>query len=156
MDAVRYGGNWYVPRRWRSLAESICASLQDAGWGHNWMSPALPIATSPQLAKGLAVGLEMEVDEILADLHSDRSRARAANREDIGPRAAETFMVRLRGVGARVVAYAQILGEDNVAGARFRIHDAMIELDAVLEGGVDFDQQWAIVERERAQNGGAL
>lgn len=155
MDAVRYGGNWYIPRVWRSLAETLCTAFQTAKWGHNWMVPALPIATSAQLSAGLAHGLEAEVDEVLADIFADRARAKEEGRLDIGQRAAETFMVRLRGVGQRVVGYTDLLG-GFVDELRFRIHDAMIELDKVLDGGLDFAQQWAMVERERAANGGPV
>lgn len=157
LDAVRYGGNWYVPRVWRSLAESICTTLQESGWGVNWMAPALPIATSAQLSMGLALGLEAEVDEILADLAKDRERARSGGkRDDIGPRAAETFMVRLRGVGERVVAYAAILGADLESDVRDRIHDAMVELDALLEGGVSIEAEWRKVVDARNANGGVI
>lgn len=157
LDAIRYGGNWYVPRVHRTLAESLCETLQNAGWGTNWMTPALPIATCAQLAMGLALGLEAEMDEILAELAGDRERARAGGkREDIGPRAAETFMVKLRRVGERVIAYNAMLGEDLANNVRLRIHDAMIELDSILEGGVCFEAEWRKVVDARNANGGVI
>ncbi len=156
LDAVRYGGCWYVPRSNRALAESICTTLQEAGWGTNWMAPALPIATSTQLSLGLALGLGMEVDAVLAKLGEDRARARAEGREDIGVRAAETFMVRLRAVGERVIGYSATLGEEHTEFVRMRIHDAMIELDSILEGGVCFEAEWRKVVDARNENGGVI
>lgn len=155
LDAVRYGGNWYVPRTSRALAESICETLRESGWGTEWITPALPIATSSQLALGVSFGLEKEVDDVIADLVAARKSARDAGRDDIGTRAAETFMVRLRAVGERVIAYSYHLGADLEANVRNRIHDAMVELDGVL-GGVSFESEWGKVIAARNANGGVL
>lgn len=155
MDAVRYGGNWYVPRNRRAIAESICETLRESGWGTDWITPALPIATSTQLALGVCIALEKEVDDVIKDLVAARKEARDTDREDIGTRAAETFMVRLRGVGERVIAYSFHLGPELESTVRNRIHDAMVELDTVL-GGVSFESEWGKVIEARNAKGGVL
>ncbi len=156
LDAVRYGFGWYVPRRHRNVAESICAVFWgEARWGDAWMDPPLPVASSAQLSLGLANGLKLEVEEVLVDLANARARVRDAKSDqtvDIGPRAAETYMVRLTRVAARVMSYVDTLGAENVNACRDSIHDAMIELDAVLDGGVtaDWNGIWSKIENDRA------
>lgn len=136
LGGVRYGTGWYVPRANRQIAEAITAVLWgDAHWGEGWMDPPLPVATSAQLATGIAKGLIAEVGEVSAELIRVREARQAAG-GDIGQRAAEGFVIRFRAVDQRVAAYANLLGPDNVADCRATIADAMIALDSVLEGGV--------------------
>jgi hypothetical protein len=150
LDGVRYGGNWYVPRQHRMLAEAICQTFQAAGWGRSWMSPPLPIATSDQLARGVANGLQGEVGDVVGEIAHLRDLAKADGKVDIGERAATSAMIRLRGIGERIVAYADMLGETLVEECRFTIHDAMVDLDGVL-GAHDFEREWSEVATARAQ-----
>lgn len=162
LDAVRYGFGWYVPRVHRAEAEEICTAFwNEARWGESWCDPPLPVATSAQLAVGIANGLMMEVDEILEDLSQRREKIRADRPgekppADIGPTAAENFMIRFGRVSQRIVAYSDLLGADGVEECRDRINDAMIELDAVLDGGVDANAEWTRAQAARMGNGGVL
>lgn len=170
---VRYGAGWYVPREHRAIAEQIAETFWvEERWGEAWMYPPLPVASSDQLSRGIAFGLQAEVDEQLALLGAQRRRLREmrgghdrngnaveggahddkGELVDIGARAAESFAVRFARVGHRVAAYAAQLGDDLVAECTARIHDAMIEIDAVLEGGATKDGVFrdVIVEQETA------
>jgi hypothetical protein len=162
LEAVRYGFGWYVPRVHRAQAEAICSVFwNEARWGECWMDPPLPVATSAQLAMGIANGLIAEVGEVFADLVRQRDILRTKRDDitaDIGPRAAENFMVRLTRIGTRVCAYDGILGTAGTAACKESIHDIMVELDNVLEGGVsgDWNGIWERIEAERLANGGSL
>lgn len=162
LEAVRYGFGWYVPRVHRAQAEAICQTFwTEARWGECWMDPPLPVATSAQLAMGISNGLIAEVAEVFADLIRQREILRAKRDDqtaDIGPRAAENFMVRLTRIGARVCAYDTILGASGTAACKESIHDIMVELDTVLEGGVtgDWNGIWQKIEDERKASGGSL
>lgn len=144
-DAVRYGGNWYVPRNNRAAAEALCEAFWAGGWGTSWMRPALPIATSAQLSLGLALGLETEVNEVMADLALQRQEAQKQGKQDISEKVATSFMIRLRAIGTRMITYSNILGDENIENCRNHIHDAMIELDKLLE--VNFDSEWTTMKK---------
>lgn len=151
LNAVRYGVGWYVPRAKRQIAEAIVESFVEVGWGESWMNPPCPVATSSQMATGIAKGLAAEVAEVMLDLKNTRDKLRAAKNDqkaDIGPRAAETFMIRFSRCGARMVSHAAVLGKDLLAECQDVVHDAMIELDAVLEGGItaDWNGTWSTIE----------
>ncbi len=140
LGAVRYGFGWYVPRRTRQIAEQICTVFwNEEHWGDAWCDPPLPVASTEQLAMGISNGLVAEVAEVMADLIKMREKIRPTKgdpKADIGPRAAETFMIRFARVGAHVVTFTHLLSADHLAHCREAIHDAMVELDTVLEGGV--------------------
>ncbi len=152
LDAVKYGGNWYVPRRHRATAERIVAAFCPS-WGNDWMEPPLPIASCDQLARGLSNGPMSEVDKVLADLAYQRQVASEQGREDVGERAACTFLGRLRTIAQRVVAYGALLGDDHVGECRRRVHAAMVDLEAQRgDGGFSserFDLIWDEIERDR-------
>jgi len=151
LDGVRYGGNWYVPRSSRTIAETLCEVLREDGWGKNWMNPPLPIATSAQLSMGIAIALQEEVDDVMEEFLRLRKMAQDDGRKDVGETGASNMMVRLRFVGERIVGFSHLMGEENTQGCRNRIHDAMVELDGIL-GAHDFDKEWhAIVEGRQAK-----
>lgn len=132
--AVKYGGNWYVPKKHRAVAESIVTQFKT--WGADWMEPPLPIATSAQLAQGLANGLKREVDDELGRLEAQRKERRRQKQDedaDIGETAAQSFMTKLRGVLARVAAYEQLLGAECVAECKARVSAAMVEVSKSLD-----------------------
>lgn len=156
LGGVRLGFGWYVPREHRAIAEQIADTFwNEARYGERWICPPLPVATSAQLQRGIADGLCAEVDEQLALLDGQRRKLRAARGGfdangvafdggwydetgklvDIGSRAAESFAVRFARVGHRIGYYATQLGDALVSDCNMRIHDAMIEIDLVLEGG---------------------
>lgn len=142
LDGVRYGGNWYIPRRTRALVSALCEAFRAVGWGRAWMTPALPIATSSQLAIGLANGLADEAGEIGGEIRAARDKAIAANRADIGDRAAENFVARLRDVGRRMATYANLLGDDGIHACHVAFCDTAIELTSVLPS-LDPEAEWS-------------
>lgn len=141
LHAVRYGGNWYVPRATRAIAEGLCAAFAAAGWGRAWMTPALPIATSAQLALGLAYGLSDEAGEIAGLVRTERAAAALRGAENLGERRAQTLLARLRDVGARMARYAETLGPA-LASCHVAFCDAMIELSTVIPT-VDPEREWS-------------
>lgn len=138
-DAVRLGGNWYVPQRFRAEAEMVCEVFSEA-WGRGWMQP-IPVATSAQIARGVSNGLVEECGVIAADITKARAAAIEDGREDISERAAKTLMLRLRFVSTRVAKHLETIGDDGAEWVRTAIRDAMIALESVL-GAVDFAAEW--------------
>lgn len=100
------------------------------------------IATSAQLALGLANGLADEAGEIASEIRDAREKAIAANRADVGERAAETFAARLRDVGRRMATYAMLLGETGLHACHVAFCDAAIELTSVLPA-LDPEAEWS-------------
>lgn len=117
LSAVKYGGNWYIPRRHRATAERICETFHRAGWGENWMVPALPIATTEQLAQGLANGLAGEIAEIIDEVDEAKATA-AAKDKPMAEMTASRLLVQLRNVAERVCQYGALLGDKHVAACR--------------------------------------
>jgi hypothetical protein len=166
LAAVRYGGCWYVPRVSRAQATALVNAFRVA-WGRDWIYPALPVATGPELALGVAQGLISEVEDTAAALEADRTRARQARTQalainpetklagDIGAAAAESYMMRFRAVGDRILNYAAILGAENVEHCRSVLFDGMIVLDVLLEtaGAMDLPAEWAALEIARRRAG---
>ncbi len=157
--AVKYGGNWYVPRKHRDTAIALVEAFKT--WGENWMDPPLPIATTSQLAQGLANGLRAEVDEELRKLEHQRKLVREKTNDpkaDVGERAATNFMQRFRVIGERVCAYEAILGADMVATCREKVRVAMMELNELLDGGIveRFANIWDEIKLDIERNGGVL
>jgi hypothetical protein len=181
-SAVRFGVGWYVPACHADAAGKLCAAVA-AVWGTDWIVPALPVATSDQLRDGIVRGLTGEVDGLMARLTTERATAKAARDNamhvaqlatdqaamdaaiklagDIGPKRAGTFLAELRGIGARIVAYGQVLGEERIACAREQVRQAVIELETVLGddySGISarFSAVWDEIELDRKRHGGAL
>jgi len=171
-DAVRFGVGWYVPARHAEAAGKLCATMSKI-FGVDWIVPALPVATSDQLRDGIVRGLTSEVDALMARLATERATAKinadaAPLRQpgkipsgDIGPKRAGTFLVDLRGIGARIVAYGQVLGEERLACAREQVRQAVIELESVLGddySGISarFSAVWDEIELDRKRAGGVL
>lgn len=157
--AVKYGGNWYVPRKHRDTALSLVDAFKS--WGENWMDPPLPIATTTQLAQGLANGLRAEVDEELRKLEHQRKLVRDKTGDpaaDVGERAATNFMLRFRAITERVCAYEAILGADMVATCRDKVRAAMMELNALLDGDIveRFALIWEEIRNDINRSGGTL
>lgn len=156
-NAAKYGGNWYVARRYRALAERVTSTF-DGKWGRDWMNPALPIATTQQLAQGLARGLANEIDTIIAEVEEKRNDAKGKGKDDIGAGAATTAMNKLRKAAERVVAYGSLLGEQLVADCRDRIRVEMEALAALTDDGIAtrFALVWEEIEMDIKNSGGVL
>lgn len=168
-DAVRFGVGWYVPARHAEAAGKLCAAVS-AVFGCDWIVPALPVATSDQLRDGIVRGLTSEVDALMARMATERATADAAAKAkysrgsstgDIGPKRAGTFLVELRAIGARIVAYGQVLGEERLACAKEQVRQAVIELETVLGddySGISarFAGVWDEIELDRKRSGGVL
>lgn len=168
-DAVRFGVGWYVPARHAAHAAELCATVSKI-WGTDWIVPALPVATSDQLRDGIVRGLTSEVDALMARLATERATAdaaakakdgRASSVGDIGPKRGQTFLHELRGIGARIVAYGQILGEERLASAQEQVRQAVAELETVLGDDYSgiaarFAGVWDEIELDRKRSGGVL
>lgn len=187
-DAVRFGAlGYYIPARHVEAAGQLCKAIADAGFGSDWVLPALPVATSDQLRDGIVRGLTGEVDDLMARLATERATAKAAKDNalisaseitalvgrhkavqaanaltgDIGPTRAATFLKDLRAIGARIVAYGQVLGEERIAAARESVRLAVVELETVLgedHSGISarFAAVWDEIELDRERAGGVL
>lgn len=176
LDGVRFGAlGWLVPARHVDVAKQLTEAVGAAGFGSGWVH-GLPVATSDQLRDGIVRGLREEVRDQIDQLEDERAKARAVRAEaerqagaelgklpagDIGPARAGTFLRELRAIGARVVAYGQVLGEERVASLQRTVRDAMAELEGLL--GEDytgirerFSLIWEEIERDRKATGGVL
>lgn len=157
LSAAKYGGNWYVPRRHRAIAERVVSTF-DGEWGCDWMNPALPVATSAQLAQGLARGLAEEIAEIVAESAEARAEAQGKGKDDLGKTKAAGLLLKLRAATERVIAYGQLLGERLVADCREAIRAETVKLDEVTNDGISerFAAVWDEIEYDIKRNGGVL
>ena len=133
LGAVKLGRAWYIPRETKTVAEGLVDALRTSGWGHSWLYPPLPVATTAQLSMGLALGLQDELTGIMHDLDMARKTARDAGRADIGPRAVDSFTRRVNEVDERVTRHRALLGDDNVSNCKALIGDALVLLDGINE-----------------------
>lgn len=155
LGGVQLGGVYYVPRTGAARAEALCTSVA-AVWGTNWITPALPVATSDQLRRGLVRGLSDEAAEILADLATQRKIAAQTAADgkrktaDIGTRAAATFMLKLRTVAERALSYGALLGPELVTELRATVLAALETVEPLMDPAAQ--RGWLIWEElEREQ-----
>lgn len=185
LRAVRFGVGWYVPARHATKAGLLCRAVADAGFGTDWILPALPVATSSQLQDGIVRGLQSEVDDLMQRLATERataadarlaSIAKAAATEpadhaairraealsgDIGQTRAGTFLRDLRGIAGRIIAYGQVLGEARVTAARTTVRDAIASLETLLADdhtgtGARFALIWEELQLDAQKKGEVL
>ena len=171
LDAVKYGGCWYVKRAQRPAAEALVNAFSSA-WGDNWMNPPTPLATSAQLAKGIAQGLAGEVDATVTELAAANARAAAekasavaAGRDTkalrhVGEKAAQGYLRRFREHAERVRLFAELLGAELVASSKAKVEAAVKTLDAIVgedyQGtGARFALIWDEIEIDLAKGGKA-
>lgn len=128
LHAVRYGRSYYLPSETRAQAEALVNAFRSDGWGHSWMYPALPVATSGQLSLGLALSLALDVTELAEELGYARQEAWAAKRLDIGAVALANRREKLDVIKARVNFYASRLGE-----SRSEVDEPIRDLEVVFE-----------------------
>lgn len=132
-NAVRYGRTWYVPRDTKTIALNLISTVRASGWGHSWMYPPVPVATTQELSLGVALGLQQEVADTMADLEVVRATARKAGRADIGKRAAMTFSSEFAEIHRRVEMYRALIGEANFSDTLNVLADATILVDGILD-----------------------
>lgn len=180
--AISYGrSDLYVPAKHRDSAIALCQAVSDTGWGCDWLGskdrPAVPLATGEQLRTGIATGLKDEVAQVLARLHAEREAAklnkitrRAAAESiagqagiearqaadtllgDIGPTRAGSFLRDLKAIASRVVAYGELLGEDRMGNARRAVHEAVCELEGLLDSeNSGISQRFGLIFEELAE-----
>lgn len=140
--AVRVGGMWYVPARWKVRAERICTEMARV-FGADWVLPALPVATSQQLRAGLTRGFKGDVTLLLVELQEERERARANKRADIGGKGAANYLNRLRELNDRAKEYRALLGAECVADVATAIRDAIAVLEPLCD---DTAQRFAAMD----------
>lgn len=105
LDAVRYGGNWYVPRDTKAVAQRLLDAMRASGWGKQWVYPALPIATSAEMIVGIAISFEEEVGGLMNTLAAARKQAQDNGRKDIGMRAIESWQRKVDDVTTKARSY---------------------------------------------------
>lgn len=158
LGAVKFGKMWYAPMASVAMARRLCAMLENAGWGTEWVGGEkrqCPVATTEQLCDGLLLGLAEEVDAELQLLETRRAQIRSGGSDnatkDIGERAAGTFISKLRTIGERIVGYGALLGEKRVATLRERVRVAMMEVDAQVDSGISqrFGLIWEEIELDQ-------
>lgn len=148
LGGVKYGGCWYVPVATRPAAEKIINAFAPA-WGTDWMNPPTPIATSEQLARGIANGLAAEVDNTLRELAKDGSKCKGGK---VGETAAITYLRRFKDHGAKALAFGHLLGEKLVKEVKTKIATATAQLDGLIDDGMGtvkrFELIWEELERD--------
>lgn len=158
LSAVKYGGCWYVPQGTRAAAERVIESFATSGWGSDWMYPPTPIATSEQLARGVANGLAAEVEELHRFQEEDTART---TEKKLGERGARNYLARYKNKLARVKAFQLVLGEALVAEVKAKIEQKVATLETSLAGTDDnlgiakrFELIWQEVEYDFAKGQG--
>lgn len=143
---ARLGIGWYAPRETKAIARNLCAALREGGWGTSWVSPPIPVADTEDLSLALSGSLRMEVTEVIENLFKQRDAAKEGGKADISEQVAIGFMMQLRDIGFRMAEYETRLTPQDISECRTCIHDAMVELDKVLQ--VDPDTEWANIQRD--------
>lgn len=135
-EGVMSGPAWYIAREYRAQAEALTEAFATYGqWGSGWFDPPVPCATSAQLGVGMAKSLCAELGVHLGELATAREEAQAKGNEDITPKKAEGFAIRLARVKKRIDFHAGTLGPQAHAECIAAYDDAMICLDSALQGG---------------------
>lgn len=135
LGAIRYGGNWYVPRESKDVAEQLLNTVRESGWGVNWLYPALPIMASPQLSLGLSIELAKEVDALMMQMNFAREAARENGREDIGGRACDGWQAKFGAVYDRITLRESqgLLVKEDADRAKSVVADALILIDSIRD-----------------------
>jgi hypothetical protein len=182
MDAVGFGAMGYVvPKKYAADAVRFCEAVAEV-FGSDWVI-GMPMTDCEQLRDGLARGLRGEVDEMLHRLKGERERAadervkalaenirkEQAGEEttpvrakgDIGEDRAQTHLNELRSIGARVVAWGEVLGNQLFVSCKQNVRRAILELEGLLGEdytgiGARFEQIWDEIELDRKRAGGVL
>jgi len=157
LGAVKYYRDWYVPQAVRPAADKLIAAFVASGWGkrEEWHYPMTPIATSNQLAAGIAAGLKAEVEELHKDQEHD---ANATVNKQLGEQGARGYLQRYKNKLARVKAFELILGEELVRDVKAMVEAKVATLETALVGADDglgiakrFQLIWEEVEYDFAK-----
>lgn len=174
-----------------ALCNAVSATGWGNNWLGSKERPALPIATCDELRDGLVRGLKDEVAELIGKLETERAKARqeredaiaaaraeaiangedpsvahitVRRRGDIGEDRAQTYLLSMRDISRRVLAYGELLGEERVASARGAVLDVVAELEGLLAADYQgigarfaavFDEIADDIRRERAREAAA-
>lgn len=165
-----------------ALCNAVSTTGWGSDWLGSKERPALPIATCDELRDGLARGLKDEVAQVLAKLHTEREAAKAAKERaiadakdagakladpkeglaaldsahklagDIGPKRATTFLRDLKAIATRVIAYGELLGDERMGSARRAVHEAVCELEGLLDSdNSGISQRFGLIFEELAE-----
>jgi hypothetical protein len=140
--AVRYSTGLYVPRQGRDVAERLVAAVSSR-WGVDWTCPLLPVATSEQLAVGLARGMDADVTAIESDLATERADALARRKQtEVSPTVAARLLLACTDLDARLDRMAPLCGE-HLAPVRVRLRALVSALQPLVGADV---QRFALLE----------
>ena len=128
LQCVRYGRSYYIPSESREVAEKLVNALRSDSWGHNWMYPPLPVATSGQLSLGIALSIALDVQELAEEIGIYRASVMAEGKADIGPVALKNRREKLDVIKARVNFYADRLGE-----SRSEVDEPIKDIEVTFE-----------------------
>lgn len=131
--AAKLGGNWYVKKQHAADAERLLTAFAKAGWGENFLLPALPVATSEQLLSGLTASFEREVADVLGEYHLLANDAREEGKE-ISSKVSLRILGNLRDLTERCLGYAALLGSDRMASLQDQIVAAATEIETTVAG----------------------
>lgn len=139
--AVRLGGVWYVPAKYKADAEKLCDAVSRAGWGQDWMLPALPVATSEQMLTGIRNGIVEEIAAVERELREARDERQKKGEPEITSRLAARLLVDVGTVAERLSHYSVLLGERHTAPVRARVESLRMSLEPLADGSVQRFEQ---------------
>jgi hypothetical protein len=108
--SARFGGCYYVPREGRDVASRLLSAVS-VRWGTAWIAPLLPVASSAELAAGIARGFSEDVAMVAADLETAREVARQGKRSEVSPTVAARLLRELDDVSERAQGYVPLCGD---------------------------------------------
>lgn len=112
LGATRFGFGYYVPSGSRARANALCAAVA-AQWGHAWICPLLPVATTDELKLGIARGFNEDIRAVANALRDAQEAARANGAKMLPGRAAQ-LLRSLDEIRERIVAYRAFCGEEAI------------------------------------------
>lgn len=142
LGCTRFGVGYYCPPGSRPMANALCAALMTK-WGHAWICPLLPVATTDELKTGIARGLSDDVSAISGAMRAARAAATAEGKPDMAPSRAAQLLRGLGEVRERVSAYLGLCGQAIVAPIVAELNAAIEDLNRIATAT---DQRAALLE----------
>lgn len=151
--AARVGGNWYVRAKYAVDAERLLTVIA-RGWGRDWLLPAIPMATSEQLAAGLVKNFAAEADAVLKEYSDELAEAQKHGKGEIGSKRAQTLHTALKDLAERATGYASMLGDRHVAELRTKLSVAANRIAESVDAiSIRFENIFDELARDAARRG---